>query len=129
MKKLLLFASMMALPLTANAQMLLNENFQSGSIPATWTVAQTNTVQTWSVSDLGASDFRATVDYDPLPGAQNEMLITPSMDFTTATSFTLKANIGLSTTGQLIQKIIMMPLLKSLQTMEQPGLNSGQKMI
>lgn len=96
MKKLLLFASMMALPLTANAQMLLNENFQSGSIPATWTVAQTNTVQTWSVSDLGASDFRATVDYDPLPGAQNEMLITPSMDFTTATSFTLKANIGLS---------------------------------
>lgn len=97
MKKLLLIASMMAIPFYGTAQTLLSEDFQSGSIPSTWTVQQTNPNQTWHVEDpLGGTDLKATVNYDDALGTQSEMLITPSLDFTTASNFVLKANIGLS---------------------------------
>ena len=42
MRRFLLIASTMALPLSSAAQVLLTEDFQSGTIPATWTVTQTN---------------------------------------------------------------------------------------
>ena len=96
MKKLLLAATLMALSLTATAQTLLSEGFQSNSIPATWTVMQTNTAETWKVKNLGGTDYRATVEYDALAAPQDEMLVTPSMDFTVATSFNFKAKLGLS---------------------------------
>ena len=97
MKKLLLIASLMSIPFFGKAQTLLSEDFQSGSIPSAWTVVQTNPNQTWHVEDpMGGSDLKATVNYDDALGAQNEMLITPSLNFTTATNFVLKANIGLS---------------------------------
>ena len=97
MKKLLFIVSLAAFPLTATAQTLLDENFQSGSIPATWTVQQTNALETWHVEDpLLGTDLKATVNYDATPAAQDEMLITPSLDLTGASSYTLKAQIGLS---------------------------------
>ncbi|WP_084466323.1 GEVED domain-containing protein [Kaistella palustris] len=97
MKKILLFASMWAIPMFGFGQTLLSENFQTGTLPATWTVIQTNTAETWHVEDpLGGTDYRATVNYDPAPAAQNEMLVSPSLDFTGYANFVLKAQIGLS---------------------------------
>ena len=97
MKKLLLIASLMAIPLFGSGQTLLSEDFQSGSIPSTWTVIQTNAAQTWHVEDpTGGTDLKATVNYDDALGAQNEMLVTPSLNFTTSSNYVLKANIGLS---------------------------------
>lgn len=96
MKKLLLIASLAAFPFLGNSQTILSEDFQSGSIPSTWTVQSTNS-QTWHVEDpLEGTDYRATVNYDPSLGNQNEWLITPSLDFTTASGYVLKAKVGLS---------------------------------
>lgn len=96
MKKLLLIATLAAFPFLGNSQTLLSEDFQSGSIPSTWTIQSTNS-QTWHVEDpLQGTDYKATVNYDESLGSQNEWLITPSLDFTTASNFVLKANVGLS---------------------------------
>ena len=98
MKKLLLIAGLMAFPLTATAQTLLSEDFQTGSFPAGWTIQQTNNAETWHVEDLGAGagDYRATVNYDPALNAQDEKLVMPSLNLSGGTAFTLKAKIGLS---------------------------------
>lgn len=97
MKKLLLFASMMAIPLLSYGQTLLSEDFQTGSLPATWSVVSTNNAFTWHVEDpLLGTDYKATVNYDPAPAAQNEMLVSPSLNLLAGTSYTLKAQIGLS---------------------------------
>ncbi|MDP2454128.1 MULTISPECIES: hypothetical protein [unclassified Kaistella] len=57
------------------------------------------------------------------------MLITPSMDFTTATSFTLKANIGLSYYWSVDPENNYDAFIKISTDNGAPGLNSGQKMI
>lgn len=96
MKKILLSALFLAMCSVSYGQTLLNENFQTGTLPATWTVQQTNAAETWHVEDLGTSDFRATVNYDEALGSQDEKLITPSLDLSGTTAFSLKAKIGLS---------------------------------
>ncbi|GGG64846.1 GEVED domain-containing protein [Epilithonimonas arachidiradicis] len=99
MKKHLLNLVLLSIPFFGFAQsnVLLNENFQAGTLPATWTVQQSNPVETWHVEDpLGGTDYRATVNYDESTAAQNEWLITPSLDFSESTTYTLTANIGLS---------------------------------
>ncbi|MBN96982.1 MAG: hypothetical protein CMC56_03595, partial [Flavobacteriaceae bacterium] len=65
----------------------LDEGFEdSTSIPAEWTLTQTNANQTWVISTFGANTGSnlATVAYDL--GTQNESLISPILDFSTATS-------------------------------------------
>lgn len=97
MKKILLFAALVSISVLGYGQTLLTEDFQSGTLPATWTVMQTNPVETWHVEDpLMGTDYKATVNYDATTAAQNEMLVTPSLDFTGYTNFVLKAQIGLS---------------------------------
>jgi len=96
MRKILLFAAFILMSATAYGQTLLSEDFQSGALPASWTVMNTNT-ETWHVEDpLLGTDYKATVNYDAALGAQNEMLVTPSLDLTTGVSYSLKLKVGLS---------------------------------
>lgn len=99
MKKHLLNLFLLSIPIFGFSQsnVLLNENFQTGSLPASWTVQQSNPIETWHVEDpLLGTDYKATVNYDESTAAQNEWLITPSLNFSESTTYTLTANIGLS---------------------------------
>ncbi|MBO6201304.1 MAG: choice-of-anchor J domain-containing protein, partial [Chryseobacterium sp.] len=99
MKKNLLRLVLLSIPVFGFSQsnVLLSEDFQSGSLPASWTVNQSNAVETWHVEDpLAGTDLKATVNYDESTAAQDEWLITPSLDFSASTTYTLTATIGLS---------------------------------
>lgn len=74
---------------------MLNENFESGSIPSTWSVQQLNASETWAV-EAGTTSFVAAVNYDESLGQQNEWLITPTLDLSTTMTYTFTADVGLS---------------------------------
>lgn len=96
MKKNLLILSLIALPALGFGQVLLNEDFESGTIPSTWSVQQTNPRETWYVGE-GVDSFVATVDYDEDLEDQNEWFITPSLDFTpTRAAYVLTFDLGMS---------------------------------
>lgn len=96
MKKTLLKTLVCLIPVAGFSQTtLLSENFESGSIPSTWTVQQTNTVETWGV-EQGTTSYVASVNYDESLGQQNEWLITPSLDLTATLNYKFSAEVGLS---------------------------------
>lgn len=94
MKKFLLIAFSALSSVYAYSQNILSEDFESGSIPSTWTILQTNPNETWHVEAI-TGDNKATVNYDETLGAQDERLVTPSLDLSTGT-YTLNATVGLS---------------------------------
>jgi hypothetical protein len=69
----------------------LTEDFEGGaSIPAGWTLNQTNTNETWYIGTNAAqantgSNY-AIVEYDAALGNQDESLTTPTIDLTSATN-------------------------------------------
>ena len=69
----------------------LSEGFESGtSLPASWILTQTNTTETWEISTTIANNGTnsATVAYDL--STQDETLISPSIDLTSATNPRIK---------------------------------------
>ncbi len=69
----------------------LSEGFESGtSLPASWILTQTNTTETWGISTTLANNGTnsATVAYDL--STQDETLISPSIDLTSATNPRIK---------------------------------------
>ncbi len=69
----------------------LSEGFESGtSLPASWVLTQTNTTETWEISTTIANNGTnsATVAYDL--STQDETLISPSIDLTSATNPRIK---------------------------------------
>jgi len=69
----------------------LSEGFESGtSLPASWALTQTNTTETWEISTTIANNGTnsATVAYDL--STQDETLISPSIDLTSATNPRIK---------------------------------------
>lgn len=69
----------------------LTEGFEGGtSIPAGWTLGQTNANETWYIgtnqAQANTGSNYAIVEYDAALGNQNEDLTTPSIDLTSATN-------------------------------------------
>jgi len=69
----------------------LTEGFEGGaSIPAGWTLGQTNTNETWYIGtnagQANTGSNYAIVEYDVALGNQDESLTTPSIDLTSATN-------------------------------------------
>ena len=93
MKKKLLYLALF-LPMAGFAQSL-NANFEDGIVPPTgWTFEQLNASETWR-ANAGeevpiSGDYSAQVAYDPGLADQNELLISPSLDFSAATTVALK---------------------------------------
>lgn len=85
----------MTLPFLGFGQVVLSENFNGTSIPATWTVQQSNANETWEISTVSSGNV-ASVDYDAALGQQNEWLISPSMNLGNTTYYYLKFKAGLS---------------------------------
>ena len=94
MRKFLLTA-LFAIPALSFSQVLLQEDFESGSLPSTWTVQQLNTSETWGVIE-GTSSYVASVNYDAALEQQDEWLITPTLDLSTPMTYTFSGEIGLS---------------------------------
>lgn len=99
MKKKLLYLALF-LPLAGFAQSL-DANFEDGVVPPTgWTIQQTNTSETWRVNSAleapAAGNYSALVAYDAALADQNELLITPSLDFSAATTVALNFKTTLS---------------------------------
>lgn len=96
MKKILLQTMICLSPIAVFSQTtLLNENFESGSLPSTWSVQQLNSSETWAV-EAGTTSFVAAVNYDESLGQQNEWLITPALDLSATMTYTFSAEVGLS---------------------------------
>ncbi|AGC77071.1 putative secreted protein (Por secretion system target) [Nonlabens dokdonensis] len=76
----------------------LSEDFESGTFPpAGWTLNSTNTNFTFQLStNANGGTGAAEVQYDPALVAQNETLISPSLDFTAATAPELTLFVNLS---------------------------------
>src|SRR5690606_28169481 len=74
----------------------LQQDFEGTTFPPTgWTIDQTNVSQTWE-RGIWTGGNSAIVDYDASLGTQDEWLITPSMDLTSATDPHLSFAIGYS---------------------------------
>ena len=88
MKKItLLFLTFLCFSFWETNAQLSEESFESG-IPATWTVNQVNTVETWKISttEPHSGSNKMIVEYDPTPGNQDENLVTPVIDLTSSTN-------------------------------------------
>lgn len=92
-----LFSLLTILPFMGFGQVLLQENFNSGVIPTSWTVQQSNPRETWKIIVV-SSGTAVGVEYDEDLVDQNEWLITPSLNFSTLDQnyYTLKFKAGLS---------------------------------
>jgi hypothetical protein len=67
----------------------VDEGFEAGSFPATWTNIATNANENWVYdATIGNPDGCMTISYDL--SQQNESLITPTIDFTSIPNPTLK---------------------------------------
>ena len=85
----LIIAFAMVLLHSSTFGQFLNENFEGNTFPpANWQLTQVNSNETWSVDSKSANTGikSATVVYDKSLNAQNELLISPSFDLTTAIS-------------------------------------------
>lgn len=96
MKKIL-FSLLMGIPLVMQSQTtILSENFDSGTIPSTWTIQKTDVGYSWQAEN-STGNYTATVLFDPAPANQNEWLITPGLNFSDSTkSYDLKFDVKLS---------------------------------
>lgn len=100
MKKITLFILTLCFSFASYAQ-LLSEDFEGGVVPPTgWTLTASNslTVETWehsTTAGVGGSGA-ATIAYDPTPDNQNESLITPIIDLSSAVAPQLTFNINMS---------------------------------
>jgi len=87
MKKITFLAVLLLITNLSFAQ-FLTEDFESASFPpAGWSLNSTNPNFTWQTStNANNGTGSAEVQYDPALVAQNETLISPAMDFTSATA-------------------------------------------
>jgi type IX secretion system substrate protein len=96
MKKLLtLFA---LIPVVGFGQ-IFSENFEGGTFPPTgWTTQDLNANDNWMLYEDTpiTGDYSASVEYDEALGQQDEWLISPVIDLSTATAAFLEFNVSLS---------------------------------
>lgn len=96
MQKKLLHLGLVMLPFLGFGQVVLTENFNAATLPATWTVQQTNANESWETATLASGATVAAVNYDATLGQQNEWLISPSVSLANAAYYYLKFKVGLS---------------------------------
>ncbi len=68
---------------------IINEGFEGGAVPPTdWTLTSTNVTETWGIDDYDphTGSYNATCLYDDNLQDQNELLITPLLDFTSVSN-------------------------------------------
>jgi len=68
---------------------IINEGFEGGTVPPTdWTLTSTNVTETWGIDDYDphTDSYNATCLYDDNLQDQNELLITPLLDFTSVSN-------------------------------------------
>jgi len=77
---------------------IFSEDFEAETFPPEgWSIVQTNENETWAQFDgLNGSLFSANVQYDETLGAQDETLVSPSMDLSGHLSLFLNFTVNLS---------------------------------
>jgi Secretion system C-terminal sorting domain len=85
------------MPYVSSKASILSEGFEGGVVPPTGWTETTTTAYNWTVSTIfntGAAG--AEVEYDPAPANQDEELISPVFDLSTATTAVLTFWFGMS---------------------------------
>jgi len=98
MRKHLFYLLCLYIPLTGFGQ-LLQEDFEGGTFPpADWMIDQNNPDETWyqTIGGTGWTGNVAAVDYDPNLVQQDEWLISPTLDLSSASDATLTFKLGMS---------------------------------
>lgn len=88
MKKITLFILMTVCIATMSNAQYLDEGFESGTVPTGWTINSTNSgAYTWTIGDVFYSGaYSAQVEYDPSLATQDEDMVTPVLDLSSATN-------------------------------------------
>jgi len=95
MKKLLFTLSCIC-PLLSFGQ-IFQEDFQGATFPPVgWTIQRSNITETWEAFTYTSGNIAASVEYDALLAPQNEWLISPTINLSTATTAFLEFNTTLS---------------------------------